>query len=361
VTSRILQHSRWDALLIGLSFLHGLLLLATPSIPLVAIGLWWNANTVSHYFIHLPFFRRGGWNRAYGLYLTALLGFPQTLWRERHLAHHSGRPFEARYTADVAGETFLILAIWTILLTQSPLFFLTGYLPGYVAGLTLCYVHGYFEHAHGTKSNYGILYNAPFFNDGYHIEHHLNPSEHWTRLPAVASQGNSTSRWPAVLRWMEANPMGLETLESLAVRSARLQRFLLRTHERALRRLLPELGVVRSVEIVGGGMFPRTALLLEKLLPEAAITIIDGNHCSIQTAMRFPTERTRLVNAFVDACYKTEADLLVIPLSFLGDREELYTNPPAAKVLIHDWIWRRRNESVVVSVWLLKRMNLIRR
>jgi len=205
VRSRILKHSKWDALLIGLSFLHGLLLLAAPSIPLVATGLWWNANTASHYFIHLPFFRRGGWNRAYGLYLTALLGFPQSLWRERHLAHHSGRPFKARFTADVAGETFLILAIWTILLTQSPLFFLAAYLPGYVAGLTLCYVHGYFEHAHGTKSNYGILYNAPFFNDGYHIEHHLNPSQHWTRLPAVASQGGDTSRWPAILRWMEGS------------------------------------------------------------------------------------------------------------------------------------------------------------
>jgi hypothetical protein len=160
---------------------------------------------------------------------------------------------------------------------------------------------------------------------------------------------------------METNPVSLETLEGLVVRSALLQRFLLKTHERALRRLLPELGFVRSVEIVGGGMFPRTAMLLEKLLPEAAITIIDCNRGSIETAQTFPTERTRLVKAFFDAPYKSEADLLVIPLSFMGDRGALYTNPPAARVLIHDWIWRRRSESMVVSVWLLKRMNLIRR
>jgi hypothetical protein len=121
------------------------------------------------------------------------------------------------------------------------------------------------------------------------------------------------------------------------------------------------MGAVRSVEIVGGGMFPRTALLLEKLIPEAAVTIIDGNPRSIESAKAFLTDRTRFVNAFFDAAHKTEADLLVIPLSYIGDRPALYTNPAARNVLIHDWIWQKRHESVVVSVWLLKRMNLIRR
>lgn len=360
MTSRSLQHSRWDGLLTALSFLHLVLLLLFPSIPLVAIGLWWNANTVSHYFIHLPFFKSRGWNRAYALYLTALLGFPQTAWRERHLAHHSGRPFKAQINGDIAVELLLVLSIWTVLLTQSPLFFVTVYLPGYVAGLALCYLHGYFEHAHGTKSNYGVLYNAPFFNDGYHNEHHLNPSEHWTRLPAHACAKGAISRWPAVLRWIEQSPVSLETLEGLVVRSPWLQRFLLRTHERALRRLLPKLDGVRSVEIIGGGMFPRTAILLQELIPDASITITDGNRDSIETAKAFLKKPTKVVHAFFDASHKTEADLIVIPLSFIGDRQTLYTNLRAKNVLIHDWIWRRRNESVVVSAWLLKRMNLIR-
>src|ERR1051325_8995380 len=56
-TAGVLRHSPWDALLIGLAMLHGALLLLVPSVPLVAIGLWWNANTVSHNFIHLPFLR----------------------------------------------------------------------------------------------------------------------------------------------------------------------------------------------------------------------------------------------------------------------------------------------------------------
>jgi hypothetical protein len=359
-----LQHSKWDGLLIALSFVHGALLLAVPSIPLVAIGLWWNANTVSHYFIHLPFFRRAGWNRVYALYLSGLLGFPHSFWRERHLAHHLGRPGRAsksHLTQDLLVETFLVLSLWAILLSRSPALFLTVYVPGYAAGLAVCYVHGYFEHDRGIKSNYGLLYNTLFFNDGYHIEHHLNPARHWTRLPAYPPGLGAASRWPAVLRWMETIPPCLEILERLVLRSARLQRFLLQTHERALRRLLPEMGAVRSVEIVGGGMFPRTALLSEKLIPEAAVTIIDGNPRSIESAKAFLTDRTRFVNAFFDAAHKTEADLLVIPLSYIGDRPALYRNPAARNVLIHDWIWQKRNESVVVSVWLLKRMNLIRR
>lgn len=361
MTSRILQHSKWDALLIVSSFLHGAVLLVFPSIPVVAIGLWWNANTVSHYFIHLPYFRRGIWNRVYALYLSVLLGFPQSLWRERHLAHHSGRSVQVHLSRDIAIETGLILSLWTAILMQSPRFFLTVYLPGYAAGLVLCYIHGHFEHASGIKSNYGLLYNAPFFNDGYHIEHHRDPSEHWTRLPAQMSSNGAESRWPAVLRWIETNPVNLNVLESLVVRSALLQRFILRTHERALRRLLSRLDTVRSVEVVGGGIFPRTAMLLEKLMPQAAITIIDRDPRSIETAQSFKTERARFVNAFFDASQKTEAELLVIPLSFIGNRQALYRNPPAATVLIHDWIWHKRNESSVVSIWLLKRLNLIRR
>ena len=34
-------------------------------------------------------------------------------------------------------------------------------------------------------SHYSRLYNALTFNDGYHQEHHLSPSTHWSRMPAV--------------------------------------------------------------------------------------------------------------------------------------------------------------------------------
>ena len=85
---RVLRYSPWDALLIGLSFAYAALLLSAPSIPLIAIGLWWTANTVAHNFIHTPFFRSRALNRAYSLFLSALMGIPQSLWRDRHLRHH---------------------------------------------------------------------------------------------------------------------------------------------------------------------------------------------------------------------------------------------------------------------------------
>ena len=37
----------------------------------------------------------------------------------------------------------------------------------------------------------------------------------------------------------------------------------------------------------------------------------------------------------------------------------IYARPPAKAVFVHDWIWRRRGTSRVVSVALLKRLNLV--
>ena len=59
----LLRHSPWDGLLVGLSGVYAALLLWTPSSPLIAIGLWWTANTVAHNFIHTPFFRSRGLNQ----------------------------------------------------------------------------------------------------------------------------------------------------------------------------------------------------------------------------------------------------------------------------------------------------------
>ena len=53
-------------------------------------------------------------------------------------------------------------------------------------------------------------------------------------------------------------------------------------------------------------------------------------------------------------------DLLVIPLSFDGDRAAIYARPPAPAVLVHDWIWHKRGASHLVSIALLKRINLVR-
>jgi hypothetical protein len=53
--------------------------------------------------------------------------------------------------------------------------------------------------------------------------------------------------------------------------------------------------------------------------------------------------------------------MIVIPLSFIGDRDRVYREPPARVVLVHDWIWKPRGGGVRVSWLLLKRLNLVTR
>src|SRR5437588_11307746 len=114
----ILQPSPWDALLIFLAIGHAALVLSFPYAPVIALGLWWSSNTIAHYLIHRPFFRARALNVAFSLFLSVLLGVPQTLWRERHLAHHAGRVWRIRLTMRLSAEVLLILGLWSLLLFQ---------------------------------------------------------------------------------------------------------------------------------------------------------------------------------------------------------------------------------------------------
>ncbi|HMC64184.1 MAG TPA: fatty acid desaturase [Gemmataceae bacterium] len=353
----ILRHSRWDALLIALAVGHGVLLAAVPSLPVIALGVWWNSNTIAHHFIHTPFFRSRALNRVFSIYLSVLLGIPQSIWRDRHLAHHAGVKRPLRLTSQVVTESSVVLFLWGVLLAWQPTFFLTVYLPGYVVGLCLCQLHGYYEHARGTVSHHGALYNLLFFNDGYHAEHHARPGTHWTLLPAAASPAAPTSRWPAVLRWLEW--FSLESLERLALHSSFLQRFVLSKHERAFRQLLADVAGIQRVGIVGGGLFPRTVLILQRLLPHAELIVIDASAANIEAARARITGGVGFVNEWYEPRRHTGFDLVVIPLSYVGVRAALYAEPPAPAVLLHDWLWRRRGRSAIVSILLLKRLNLI--
>jgi len=351
--------AKWDRLFVTLAFAHGAVLLGWPSIPLIAMGLWWNSNTISHNFIHRPFFR-GRWSQGvFSCYLSLLLGFPQTLWRDRHLAHHAGTRVRLRLTVLLVIEAALVLLLWGALALLAPAFTLKVYLPGFLIGLALCNLHGHYEHARGTLSHYGRIYNRLFFNDGYHREHHARPGSHWSELPSVVVSDPGESRWPPVLRWLEC--VNLCTLERLVLRSPTLQRMVIGKHERALRRLLPLLREPRRIGIVGGGLFPRTALILARVLPEAKPVLIDLSAENLSTARDFLERDVELLNERFDPAAQCDFDLLIIPLAFVGDRELIYKHPPAPFVLVHDWIWRRRGAGVVVSWLLVKRLNLVTR
>src|SRR5262245_54029733 len=90
-----------DGLLIALASAHAVLLLAAPILPVIAVGVWWNSNTISHNFIHRPFFRNRPANILFAAGLSLLLGIPQSLWRDRHLAHHAGVPSRVRLTREL--------------------------------------------------------------------------------------------------------------------------------------------------------------------------------------------------------------------------------------------------------------------
>jgi hypothetical protein len=159
----------------------------------------------------------------------------------------------------------------------------------------------------------------------------------------------------------------LDLLErSLLVRSRALQRIVLDRHRRAFKALLPTLAALphRTIGVVGGGLYPRTALALKRLLPESRIVILDAKPENLEIARGF-LERAHetgieLLAGWFDPAVPSRFDLLVIPLALRGNREQLYRRPPAPVVLVHDWIWNARgDETAVISAWMLKRLNLV--
>jgi len=219
-------------------------------------------------------------------------------------------------------------------------------------------VLGHYEHVRGTTSHYGMLYNLLMFNDGYHVEHHAWPARHWSVLPDHRHPLAQVSAWPAVLRWMEW--ASLEGLERLVLRSQWLERFVLRVHRRALGDFVALLPTPEFVGIVGGGLFPRTAMIVRELLPFSRISVIEADRTNLEIArarMRDPTVEWH--HARFDETQTAPYDLLVLPLSF-ANRSEIYTRPPAPAVIVHDWIWRPRGRTRIVSMMLLKRVNLVR-
>ena len=167
-----------------------------------------------------------------------------------------------------------------------------------------------------------------------------------------------------MLRWLDA--LSLEGLERCVLRSRMLQRFMLCSHERAFRKLLAGRPGIGRVGIVGGGLYPRTALVLERVLPGARLVLIDKNPEHLAVARRFVNGDTEFIHDFFDPSRESAAgggafDLVVVPLAFVGDRAGLYRHPPAPVVLVHDWIWHRRGRSRIISFALLKRVNLVER
>jgi hypothetical protein len=114
------------------------------------------------------------------------------------------------------------------------------------------------------------------------------------------------------------------------------------------------------VAIVGGGLFPRTALVLRAFLPEARLTVIDRSAAHLEEARPWlEGGAVEWVHGAFDPGRHAGFDLVVVPLAYRGDRAVLYRRPPAPALIVHDWLWRRRGAGAVVSGLLLKRLNLV--
>lgn len=395
----LFQTSNRDILVLAAAVLHGVLATAVlvvaagdrnlgpcaAAVIILCVAMNWGSNTVSHIHLHTPLFRDARANRAFSLYLSVLLGVPQGWWKLRHLAHHGLPAAQDRATRTAlhrqgACELATLLALLTGLVLAAPWVFAWVYAPAMLLGLGLCWIQGHQEHARSAAGVdlHAVMYNRLWFNDGFHAAHHRCPGAHWATLPDHAAPGDAVSRWPPTLRWLESLPAlgngvaatAIDLLERLTTRLPAVRRHLLRTHGRAWARLLSQAGIdpasIHTVTIVGGGLFPRTALILSRLLPRARLTIVEAVPAHVARARRFlaGTAATfvegRLGEGLAGWRAAVSTDLLVLPLAFRGDRARFYRQPPSPLVVIHDWLWRARGTAgVAVSRTLLKRLNLV--
>ncbi|MGW0094918.1 fatty acid desaturase family protein [Streptomyces sp. NPDC003328] len=127
------------------------------------------------------------------------VAYVRRLWRvgtDEELLHSLASRRQARrerelrqIQADRAAHV-LVLVLFTAISWQ---WLLLCYLPAYLLALTMVNVQNYYRHyganpdtrTTDSASYYGRLYNLVTFNDGYHQEHHLSPTSHWSELPTV--------------------------------------------------------------------------------------------------------------------------------------------------------------------------------
>ncbi|MBW8814095.1 MAG: fatty acid desaturase [Caulobacterales bacterium] len=279
----LFRYSAWDAIPAALVFVHfGLIvafLLAWPQLGwperiaggvLYALAIGWNLDSVSHNFIHNPFFAWEPLNRLTSVVLSFELGTPQTMYKYVHMRHHAGnsdrigadgktidpislyqygadgkiepplsyilgqfwrddgpytvarairakRPAEARQALQ---EFWAMVALYAAVLAVGVFtdrwLFVLFLAPFYYLGQSMSFLIAWFEHAGADPdqpiatgvSTYGAIYNWLFLNNGYHAEHHHRPKVHWTAMKALREETRAAQAAAGVrtIRW--GHPLG---------------------------------------------------------------------------------------------------------------------------------------------------------
>ncbi|HEX3363727.1 fatty acid desaturase [Phenylobacterium sp.] len=254
----LFRYSAWDAVPAALAYIHlGLLLalfLAWPHLTwpervggavAYSLAIGWSLDSVSHNFIHNPFFAWEPLNRLTSLVLTLSLGTPQTMYKYVHMRHHAGnsdrigadgttvdpislyqhggdgkveppvsyvlkqfwrddgpftvarairakRPREAQQALQ---EFWAIVGVYGVLLVLNWRFILLM-APFYYLGHCFSFLIAWYEHAGADPdqpiatgvSTYEPVYNWAFLNNGYHAEHHYQPKTHWSAMKGLSAE-----------------------------------------------------------------------------------------------------------------------------------------------------------------------------
>ena len=358
-----LLRDRRDRLGVALTLLPLLAVAGAPHPVTIAVMVWWLGNTVAHQAVHRRWFHARAMEHAFALWLSLLQGVPQELWRQRHLAHHAGRPRPLRWNRALVEQTAALALGWSVAMVLVPSLLATVYLPGLLGGALLAALQGHYEHRGGTTSIHARWWNLLFCNDGFHVEHHAAPARHWRELPAHRASHARASALPPVLRWLDVlQPAAcLDRLERLVLRSAWLQQRVLAAHRRALANVLAGIAPPARIVVVGGGLFPRSVLLLRERYPHASITVLDSERAHLDVAHAWLPPGTQCVCERFVAGQQLAADLVVLPLALRGGRSLAIAEPPAPLLLVHDWAWQRVGRGCLVAWWLGKRVHLVRR
>lgn len=161
----------------------------------------------------------------------------------------------------------------------------------------------------------------------------------------------------------------LDILEYITIKIPFLRNWVLNVHERAICNLL-SLDVqeppIRFV-VVGGGIFPRTAIIIRRLFPDAQIVIQDMNLKSLRFAENYLrnmhiTEDVIYSHTIYDGINYDAASesiygtVVILPLAFRGE-----IGQTAFKTLKHCWIWDTDycEKQCLVSYFLLKKIKVL--
>lgn len=335
--------------------------LALAPWPLLGLGLWWLGNTAAHHATHRRTFRPAWLQAAYGGWLSLLLGVPQEAWRQRHLQHHAGRQAPLHWNRRLRAQAALLLLSIALVATLAPAWLLATWLPGFAFGLLLAALHGHFEHRGGVTDLRARWWNVLLQNDGFHAEHHRHPARPWRELGREPSPAARTSAWPPPLRWLGCLTVanGLDAAERTLLRWPWLRVWVLAAHRRALWRVLAPVPTPARIVVVGGGLFPRSALLLRERFPRASIVVLDqdAQHLALARTM-LPADVACVRGTFTPG-ERLAADLVVLPLALRGHKRAWRLAPPAPFVLVHDWLWCAPGRGALVAWWLGKRVHVV--